>query len=553
MLSVEDRPLLVLALLAAGAFLTFVLPAGWRRTRLTIAVCASAGSLGVVANLAALAASGPFTSVYEEAVAGVPLSLRVDPPGLALAAMSMVAALFVLAASDRRPSQETAILVTVLGAVVAALGGNAVVLFAGAEVATVGALLLHRAGRGRVSRGVLTAFALQHALGLTLLAAALELIAAVGTSDPYSLPPAAIGVAVAIPWGLAGAARLLSAAWWPGSSATGSTRAWLAVGAIPCGGAILLRLTAGLDGAAPPALTASLSAVGLVAALGGGLGAWRWQADARRAGQSLILAAAGLDVALAGVRGGSGAFAAGLLALELGVLAAPAWSMGVGTGLTARAGAAAALAAAGGLPIGFGTTALVLELGSVAALGPGWVTLLVALGATISVLVTAALAAAHQALAGTASGRGVELAAHPDALLALLAGGVAAILPGGAANLVLGPLAGGGAPRALDLATVSGPGGPWPGGYLTIAALLVGVVAGCVLLLAGRPIPAPAPEAGSAPGRPAWLTLIAPRRASVPALRRVASGLVVLDTWLVAQPGLVFAVAAAVVAILVFR
>jgi hypothetical protein len=554
MLSVENRPLVLLALLAAGAFLCYVLPSGWRRTQLAIAVAALVGSLGMVANLASLAVSGPFTPLFEDAVAGVPLSLRVDGPGLDLAAISLVAALFALAGTDQRPSRETAVLTTCLGAVVAALGGNAVVLFAGAEVAAVGALLLHRAGRGRVSRSVLTAFAVQHALGLALLAAAVDLIVAVGTSDPYSLPPAAMGIAVAIPWGLAGAAWLLAGAWWPGSpAALGSTCVWLAVGAVPCGGAILLRLGAGLDGTAPTALTAVLSGVGLAAALGGGAAAWRWRSVSSRAGQSLLLAAAGLDVALSGVRGGSGAFAAGLLALELALLAAPAWSAGIGAQLGDRLGAAAALATTGWLPVGFGTTVLVLDLGSVAALGPGWAPLLVALGAAVAVIATATLAAAHRALAGPAPGGEPGPPLPGAALLALLGGGVGAVLPGGMVALAVTPLVGAGAPRVLDLASVSGPGGVWPGGYLTIAILVVGAAAGCVLLVAGRPIPAPAAEPRAAGGRPLWLPLIAPRRATLPALRRLASGLTALDSWLITQPGLVFAVAAAAVAILIFR
>lgn len=552
MLSVEDRPLLLLALLSAGAFLTFVFPVAWRRTRLAVAAVTILGCLGVVASLAPLTVGGPYTSVFEEAVAGVPISLRVDGPGLALATISMVAGLFALAAPKRRAS-ETAILVTALGAAVAALGGNAVVLFAGAEVASVGALLLQRAARGRVSRSVLTAFALQHALGLTLLAAAVELIAGAGTSDPYSLPAAALGVAVAIPWGLAGAAWLLSVAWWPGWPAAHATRAWLAVGAIPCGGAILLRLGAGLAGAPPPGLTITLSSVGLIAALGGGVLAWHWRVDPRRAGQSLILGAAGLDVAVAAVHGGLGAFAAGLVALELAVLAAPAWSGGGGAGLAARASAALALAVAGGLPLGFGTTALVLDLGSVAALGAAWAPLLVTLGAAIVILVSAALAAAHRALATSAQSGGAGPSPPPEALLALAAGAVAAVLPGAAAALSVAPLAGGSALRVIDLATVGTPGGSWPGGYLSIAALVVIAVAGCLLLLAGRPIPAPSAEPGALRAHLLWLPLIAPRRAAVPLLRRVASGLTAVDSWLVTQPGLAFAVVAAALAILVFR
>ncbi len=547
-----QHPLLIPILLLGGALASAALPPAWRRLRLGVAGLAVLLALGVAVDLIPLAAGGALLPSFGQVVPGVPLTLRADLTGLVLVLMTSVAALLALAAPGRRPGEEAAILVTAAGAAVAALAGNAVVLFAGLEVANLGGMLLARAASGRLSRGAVVAFAIQHAFALGMLAAAVELIVATGTSDPLAVPPSALGVGIAVPWGLAGASRLLAAMWWPGPAGGRATRAALAVGSVPAGGAVLLRLIAGLSGSPPLTLTVTLGAVGAAAAAGGAALAWRWRSDPQRSGRALLVAAAAPVVALAGVPGGSGGAAAGLLALELAVLAAPAWSQGVGRGPIARGLAAAALLAAGGLPLGFGSAALVIELGDLARLGRAGAPLLMALGAAASVAALAALASCRHALGRADSGSsGRRL--RPDAALALAAGALAALLPGGAAELVLGPLAGAGAVGAPDLATVSGAGGAWPGGYLTLALLAALAAFVCAAALLGRPLPRPLPAPAGPQPRPLWRPLLRSRHAVGPAWRRLGAALDVVDAWLETQPGLVFAVAAAFAAILLFR
>ena len=550
-MNIGQQPVLILVVLLAGSIACALVPASRQRLCGLLGGIACLLALAGVADVAPLTASGPLSPSFGEVVNGVPLALRVDATGLTLVVVTVVAALLALTAPGRRSGEEAAIMLTAVGAGVAALAGNAVVLFAGVEIANLGGLLLARAAAGRLSRAAMVGFAIQHAFALGLLAAAVQLVVATGTSDPYSVPPSALGLPVALPWALAGAARLLSAAWWPGSSGSRSTRAALAVGAIPCGGAVLLRLTAGLDGASEPALITWLSAVGVAAGLAGGLAAWRWQGDPRRAGQGLLVAAAGPVVVLAGVPGGGGGFAAGLLAFELAALAAPAWSRGIGSGRSARGMAALALAAAGGLPIGFGTTALVLELGSLAALGPAYAAVLFGLGATAMLAVGASLAAARRALGAPSAAAGVRW--RPDAALGLAFGALAALLPGATAQAVLVPLVGGAAPGSADLASLSGSAGSWPGGYLSLALLVVVLAVACAAILLGRALPHPGHGEPGPERTPAWLALAASRRRARPVLRQVGPLLSGLDAWLVSQPGLIFAVVAALAAILLFK
>ena len=586
MLNVGNRSALVLALLLAGALVAYLLPAPWRRTRRLF----SAGVLVVAGwaafSIAAITTNGPIVTSFGQAVSGVQLTLRADQTGLALVLLALMATFFALGAADRRPGEEAALLVTAAGAVLAALAGNAVMLFAGAEIASLGGLLLATAGRERVSRGAAAAFTIQHVFALGLLVAAVQLIVTTGTSDPYAVPPGAAGLLVALPWGIAGAGRLLAAGWWPGAAGGRSTRSWLAIGAVPCGAATLLRLGAATGGAADPGFTAVLAAFGTAAALWGAVAAWRWKHESRRAGRALLTASAGVLVAIAGLPGGAGGFAAGVVALELALLAAPAWSRPTLPTRRGRALAAIALAAAGGLPIGFRTTAMVLELGAVASLGRPYAPLLLALGLAAVIAAGGGVVAARQAIglaalpsgeaaASPPSGDGVLSPLHegspagegalppgvlrravlprPDAAVALVLGAAAALFPGVVGARLLGPLVGTGAPVAIDAATLHGPGGPWPGGYLSLALLVVllAVVSGGLAL--GVPFPHPAHgERGPRP-RPAWVAVVGTRRALGPLARGLGRGLARLDAWLVTQPGLVFMVVAALAALIGFH
>lgn len=572
MLSVGNRPALILGFLLLGALVDFLLPSSRVLPRRLVTVGAILLAGWAALSLAPLTSSGPVMDSFGDAVHGVPLVLRADQPGLAVVVVALVAALFALGAADRRPGEETALLVTVAGAALAGLAGNAVILFGGAEIASVGGLMMATAGGRRVSRGAVTAFTIQHVLALGLLIAAVQLIVATGTSDPYAVPPTAVGVAVALPWALAGAGRLLTAGWWPGASGGRSTRSWLAIGAVPCAAAILLRLDAATGGTVAPALTVTLGVAGAAAALWGAVASWRWRHESRRAGRGLLTASAGTLVAIAGVPGAAGGFAAGLVALELAILAAPAWSLPTRPSRRGRALAATALAAAGGLPLGFGATAAVLELGAVAAMGRPYAPLLIALGAAAAIAAGGGLVAARQALGSAAAptrgeaaappsddsprsaGRAAsELVPRPDAVLALVVGAVAALIPGVAAPLLLGPLVGSAAPVAIDSATLHGPGGPWPGGYLSVALIVVLVGVACAGLVMGRPVPHPAHGAQGPRPRAAWVGLVRPRRRLGPAARHLGSGLGRVDTWLVAQPGLVFTVVVAIAALVIFR
>ena len=587
MLSVGNRSALVLALLLAGALVAYFLPAPWRRTRrlLSAGVVILAGWAAL--SIAALTTNGPIVTTFGQAVSGVQLTLRADRTGLALVLLALVATFFALGAADRRPGEEAALLVTAAGAVLAALAGNAVMLFAGAEIASLGGLLLATAGRERVSRGAAAAFTIQHVFALGLLVAAVQLIVTTGTSDPYAVPPGAAGLLVALPWGLAGAGRLLAAGWWPGAAGGRSTRSWLAIGAVPCGAATLLRLGAATGGAADPGFTVVLATFGTAAALWGAVAAWRWKHESRRAGRALLTASAVTLVAIAGLPGGTGGFAAGVVALELALLAAPAWSRPTLPTRRGRALAAIALAAAGGLPIGFGTTAIVLELGAVSSLGRPYAPLLLALGMAAVIAAGGGLVAARQAIGlaalpsgeaasssppsgdggvsplreGSHVGEGAPspgplrrvVLSRPDAAAALVLGAAAAVLPGVVGAVLLGPLVGSGAPVVIDAATLHGPGGPWPGGYLSLALLVVllAVVSGGLAL--GVPFPHPAHgERGPRP-RPAWVAVVGARRALGPPARGLGRGLTRLDAWLVTQPGLVFTVVAALAALLGFH
>jgi hypothetical protein len=586
LLSVGNRSALVLALLLAGALVASLLPAPWRRTRrlFSAGVLLLAGWAAL--SIAAITTNGPIVTTFGQAVSGVQLTLRADQTGLALVLLALVATFFALGAADRRPGEEAALLVTAAGAVLAALAGNAVMLFAGAEIASLGGLLLATAGRERVSRGAAAAFTIQHVFALGLLVAAVELIVTTGTSDPYAVPPGAAGIAVALPWGLAGAGRLLAAGWWPGAAGGRSTRSWLAIGAVPCGAATLLRLGAATGGAADPGFTVVLATLGAAAALWGAVAAWRWKHESRRAGRALLTASAGTLVAVAGLPGGAGGFAAGVVALELALLAAPAWSRPTLPTRRGRALAATALAAAGGLPIGFGTTAIVLELGAVSSLGRPYAPLLLALGMAAVIAAGGGVVAARQAiglaalLSGEATafppsgdgevtplresspvGAGARppgllrraVLPRPDAAVALVLGAAAALLPGVVGAVLLGPLVGSGAPVAIDAATLHGPGGPWPGGYLSLALLVVllAVVSGGLAL--GVPFPHPAHgERGPRP-RPAWVAAVGARRALGRPAGGLGRGLSRLDAWLVTQPGLVFTVVVALAALLGFH
>jgi hypothetical protein len=373
-----------------------------------------------------------------------------------------------------------------------------------------------------------------------------------------------VGWNVAWPWALAGAARLLASTGLPSAPGQRASCAWAAVAAAPTGLVVLLRLGAAAGDAGPPgSLAGLLVAGGLALGLVGAVEALRCHAQPTAAGRALAVAAAGPVIALTGVvteppRVG---MAAAGLALVLLLAAAPAWGAGgrEGSGGAAVWARAAALAAAGGLPLGVGTTALVLGAG--AALPQGALGAIAGTGVAAVGLLSAAAgaAAARSVLAAAPPGRGWGRP-RPDALLILAGGAVLGLFPGLAAAGVIDPLAAAGSAGAVDAGAVQGAGGGWAGGYVGLAAVLVALAVASATAL--QRLPALVPEAEPSPPPPP-----PPRRAwPVPVERlaglggsawsvvgRGAEMLAGVDRWLVVQPGLLLVLAGAAACLLIFR
>jgi hypothetical protein len=242
------------------------------------------------------------------------------------------------------------------------------------------------------------------------------------------------------------------------------------------------------------------------------------------------------------------AAAAAGVALTLACAAAPAWGGGGDQGRGRMAGwvGAGALAIAGGLPLGFGTTALLLAADAASAPGPPRSWLGVVVGLPGIVAAGAAALAARGVLARSESdqGRGrVRL----DALAAVAASLVMALLPGLVLSGVVVRVAGrDGGVVALDSAAIAGPGGGWAGGYAVLAVLVCAAAVASGAALSG--IPGPRHERLRLAVRGRAVAPLAERVATAgqAVLRRVDSGLGALDRWLVGQPGLLLIAAAAV-------
>jgi hypothetical protein len=228
------------------------------------------------------------------------------------------------------------------------------------------------------------------------------------------------------------------------------------------------------------------------------------------------------------------------------VACSPAWER---SRLADRWLTPAAFLAAGGLPTGFGATALVLEIGAVAVLGRARLALLVVL---LIAAVGAAGAATTMAWAAFRSPprgpRGLPLLA----VLAVALSALAAILPGGAAATVVDLLAGGGVSRAAGAAAVLGPGGGWAGGYFLVAGLFLAIAGAAALRLSGTRLPHEAarrPAPATVPGPlplPLWRALRGPVGFGLFAASRV-------DEWLIVQPQLPLLVGGAVLALILIH
>jgi hypothetical protein len=547
-------------LLFVAALVCYLLPRRLSRTARALAMIAvaAAGAL-LLSDAPLILPSARVERNLGNFAPGVPLVARADPAALVISLLAAAIALLALAERRRQPLERSALLLCLAGTVVAALAGNAVLLFGGIEIADVGALLLAVGATPRLRLRARIAFAVQSGSSLGLLIAAVSLQSSLQTSDLTAIPVAAMGWGIAGPWAFTGAVRLLAPAALPGRAGRAASTAWLPVAAIPCGLLVLLRLVEVTGTQLAAGVADLLIAGGLAAALLGAVRAARaWRVRAA-AGRGLAVAMAGQVVALSGVAttAALAGMAALALALVLGLAAAPAWGVAgdEGSGRAAAWVRAAALAAIGGLPIGYGTTALLLGTGSVAASGFPGSAVAIFLGLAGLISAAAGGLAARAALAhGAPSGR--LRGPRPDAVLVLGVGAFAALLPGLVQTVFVERVASaaGSVQGSVDLATTRLPGAAWAGGYLSLAMVLALLTAWSASALAGwrgaeavelLPAPAASPtlRTSSVPGRTAFAH----------ALSRATRGLAAVDGWLVEQPGLALVVAGVVACLFIFR
>src|SRR5207302_8376115 len=512
------------------------------------ALLATIALLGI--DSAAISGGGRVQASFGSPLPGIEYLLRADSAGMAIAFTAAVAALLVLLQRGNARRAIAGVLICAIGGVGAGLAGNAVILFGALEIANLGAFALLTGHRRRPGRGAVATLFIEHLAALGLLAAAAELQASTGTSDFSALPGGALTVAVATPWALAGTIRLITPVLSPVRGARGLTAAWAATATVPTAAAVLLRLREAGGGGVPTPDAVLLAALGAAVALGGAALAARWRRVPALGGRGLCAAAAGPPIALAGFQGGAAAtaVAVGLCALELTVAASAAWERAGAEGGTARAAGVAAALAAGGLPTGFGTTALVIELTAVVLLGRAATALLVAL--MLAALLAAAAAvsmAASVALAPATPAPSRHVA--PIAAFAVAAGALAALLPGAASGGEARRLAGGGALASAGAGAVQGPAGGWAGGYFAVAVLLLGALLLAALAVAGVSVPRVRADPREA-RQPALPVRLRPFRAVRRPVRFLLAAGPAVDGWLVLQPQLPLITAGAVLAVL---
>lgn len=549
-LALTPAPLIIALALQALA------PRAVARLRRVIGAAALGGTLALLAvDALPVAGGGHILVSVGGAVTGVPYLFRADGVAMLVAVSATASALLLLAPGLLDASRVTPLLVCVSGSLIAAFAGNAVMLFAGVEVANVGVFMLLTVGARRPGRGALLALVVEHAAALGLLAAAANLQVTVGTSDFTALPPGAVTIAVAVPWGLSAALRLASPAVVPQRTRV-PTVAWAATAAVPVGVAMVLRLREASGGAEPLPATVTLGLVGAAMALAGAIVLFRTGSEPARAGRGLCLALAGPVIALAGLQQAIAAtgVAAGVGALAIAVAASALWERH-GPDPSQRALAAGAMVAVAGLPLGFGATALVLELS--AALGAGV--------PALPLLLALALAAALTAAGAVRAALGLlgREAGHPWAprrpaavgVLAVMVSVAGAIVPGAFAGWLNGAVGSAGTLADAGGAAVAGPAGGWPGGYFAVAAILL--AGGGLAALSLTTARLRAPDTPAAPAAPSWAAPPAVPLRRVRALRRprraLHRALPVLDAWISQQPQLPLIAAGGLLAVVLIR
>jgi hypothetical protein len=541
---------LIPAPLIAAAIVVFALTPGQARAARMVGGAGFAATIALLAIEAALLnGTGRIEASLGTPVAGISYLLRLDLPGATLGLVAAAAGLLLLLDRGRQTREVSALLVCVTGTMVAAFAGNVVMLVGGVEIAAVGTLLMTSARRGRPGRGGLVAIGLEHLASLGLLVAAVQLLSSAGTTDFAVIPAGALGATVAGPWAAAGVIRLLSPAFVPARGTRTPTAAWATTGAIPCGAIVLLRLREAAAGPLPEGITIGLAAVGGAAAIVAVLVALRRSRVPVVVGRALCVVAAAPVIALTGIAGASAgaAIAAGLCSLLLVTALTPAWEA-VGHGRGGTVLAAFSFGAAGALPIGFGLTALILELSATVSLGRPGVALLAALGVAGLLGAVAAVQAAARILTSggrTPNPRGLSVLATVAAAVSLLA----AVVPGRMATSVLAALNPGGLTEPIGAVAIRSDAGDWSGGYVMLAFVIVAAGVWAFATLAGWSLatPAAAPVSPVVDGGRAVGLGVARRLR--PVAVRANSWLQKTDEWLVVQPQLVVVVLGAILAI----
>jgi hypothetical protein len=522
-------------------------------------VARAAAGAGIAATIALLAVevaflngSGRIEASLGTPVSGVAYLLRLDLPGATLGVAAAAAGLLLLLDSDRRTREVSALLVCLTGTVVAALAGNVVMLAGGVEIAGVGTLLMTSAVRGRPGRGGLVAIGVEHLASLGLVVAAVQLLSVTGTTDFSVIPAGAVGASVVGPWAAAGVVRLLSPAFVPIRGNRIPTAAWATTGAIPCGAIVLLRLREAAGGPLSEPMTIALATVGGGAAIVAVIVALRRTGMPVVAGRALCVVAAAPVVALTGLAGpsASAAVAAGICSVMLVTALTPAWEH-VGRGTGGRALASFAFGAAGSLPIGFGMTALILELSAAVSIGRPGAALVAALGIGGILGGAAALLAGSRMLMSEGDAGSDRFPSVLGAVASVISL-IAAVVPGTVATSVLVALNSGGLTEPIGAAAIRTQAGDWAGGYVVVAFVIVAAGVWAYATLAGwSPARSPSGDAPSAPATGA-LRLGVARRLRPVAVRGNA-WLRQTDDWLVVQPQLVVVLGGSILAIVLLQ
>jgi hypothetical protein len=210
--------------------------------------------------------------------------------------------------------------------------------------------------------------------------------------------------------------------------------------------------------------------------------------------------------------------------------------------------AAFALGVAGSLPVGFGITALILELSAIVSIGRPGAALLAAIGVAGLLGAAASVRAAARVLTPVAGGT----RERPVSILALLAAVLsiaAALVPGTIATSLLTALNPTAVTEPIGVAAIRTDAGDWSGGYIIVAFVIVAAGVWAFATLAGLSLaPSRSPADGSVSERPSALGLAVARRVR-PLAVRTSTWLRQTDDWLLVQPQFVVVLGGAVLGI----